>query len=89
MNQFRGYWLLTNALFIAITMSCKLNEEPKMNHFLDNSMEKDVVVAIELDLLASNIKGEVCNILDAFLSFFKKFDERIVHNMLALMLDLR
>ncbi len=52
-------------------------------------MEKDVVVAIELDLLASNIKGEVCNILDAFLSFFKKFDERIVHNMLALMLDLR
>jgi hypothetical protein len=69
MNQFRGCWLLINALFIAITMSCKLNEEPKMNHFLDDSMEKDVVVVIESNLLASNIKGEVCNILDVFFSF--------------------
>jgi hypothetical protein len=69
MNQFRGCWLLINALFIAITMSCKLNEEPKMNHFLDDSMEKDVVVVIESNLLASNIKGEVCNILDVFFYF--------------------
>jgi hypothetical protein len=52
-------------------------------------MEEDVVVAVELDLLASNIKGKVCNILDVFLSFLKKFDERKVHNMLALMLNLR
>jgi hypothetical protein len=89
MNQFRGYCLLTNALFVAINMSCKLNEKPKMNHFLDNSMEEHVVVAIELDLLNSNIKGEVCNILDAFISFLEKFDERKAHNTLALMLDLR
>ncbi len=88
MNQFRGYWLLTDVLFVAKTMSCKLNEEPKMNQFLDNSIEEDVVVVVESDLLASNIKAKVFNILDAFLSFLKKFDERKVHNMLALMLDL-
>jgi hypothetical protein len=52
-------------------------------------MEEGVVVAVESDLLASNIKGKVCNLLDAFLSFLKKFDERKVHDMLALMLDLR
>jgi hypothetical protein len=89
MNQFRGYWLLIDVLFVAITMSCKLNEEPKINHFPDNSMEEDVVVIVESDLLASNIKREVCNLLDVFLSFLKKFDERKVHNTLALMLDLR
>jgi hypothetical protein len=56
MNQFRGYCLLTNALFVAINMSCKLNEKPRMNHFLDNSMEEHVVVAIELDLLIQTSK---------------------------------
>jgi hypothetical protein len=59
-----------------------------MNLFLNNLIEEDVVV-VELDLLASNIKREVCNILDAFISFLKKFDERKFHNMLALMLNMR
>ncbi len=52
-------------------------------------MENNVVVIVELDLLASNIKREVYNVLDVFLSFLKKFDERKVHNIFALMLDLR
>jgi hypothetical protein len=81
MNESRGYWFLTNALFIAITMKSKLKEE------LDNLMEEDVVIVIELNLLISNIKREVCNVLDIF--FLKKFDERKTHNMLALMLDPR
>ncbi len=51
-------------------------------------MEEDVVI-VELDLLASNIKREVCNVLEAFISFLKKFDERKTHNMLALMLNMR
>jgi hypothetical protein len=46
-------------------------------------------VARELICLASNIKKEVCGVLDSFLSFLKKFDERKTHNMLALMLDSR
>jgi hypothetical protein len=43
-------------------------------------MDEHVVVAFELDLLTSNIKIKVCNVLDAFLSFLKTW---------ALMLDLR
>jgi hypothetical protein len=46
-------------------MKSKLKEE------LDNLMEEDVVIVIELNLLISNIKREVCNVLDVFLSFFK------------------
>jgi len=52
-------------------------------------MEHNVVVVVELNLLASNIKREVHNVLDFFLFFLKKFDERKAHNMFALMLDLK
>ncbi len=51
-------------------------------------MEEDVVV-VEFDLLASNIKRKVYNVLEAFISFLKKFDERKTHNMLALILNMR
>ncbi len=51
-------------------------------------MEEDGVV-VELNLLASNFKREVYNVLEAFISFLKKFDERKTHNMLALMLNMR
>jgi hypothetical protein len=46
-------------------------------------------VALELICLASNIRKEVCGVLDSLFSFLKKFDERKSHNMLILMLDLR
>jgi hypothetical protein len=52
-------------------------------------MKEDFVVALELICLASNIRKEVCEILDGFFSFLKKFDERKSHNMLTVMLDLR
>jgi hypothetical protein len=68
MNKSRGHWLLIGALFIVITMSCKLKEELKMNPILNNLVEEDVIVAIELDLLAFNIKRDVYNVLDVFLS---------------------
>jgi hypothetical protein len=46
-------------------MSCKLKEELEMNLILNNLVE----VAIELDLLASNIKRDVYNVLDVFFLF--------------------
>jgi hypothetical protein len=46
-------------------------------------------VALELICLASNIRKEVCGLLDSLFSFLKKFDEKKSHNMLILMLDLR
>ncbi len=50
-------------------------------------MEEDFSVALELICLASNIRKEVCGVLDNFLSFLKKFDEWKAHNMLVLMLN--
>jgi hypothetical protein len=52
-------------------------------------MEEDFNVAFELICLASNIRKEVCGVINSFLSFLKKFDERKIHYMLALMLDTR
>ncbi len=60
-----------------------------MNPILNNLVEEDAIVAIVLDLLASNIKRDVYNVLDVFLSFLKNFDERKTYNLLALMLDPR
>ncbi len=52
-------------------------------------MDDDLVVSDELSLLASNIKREVINVLNFFLSFLKVYDKRKVHDMISLMLDLR
>jgi len=40
-------------------------------------------------LFVSNVKRKVCGVLDSFLSFKKKFEERKIHNMFSLMLDSR
>ncbi len=49
-------------------------------------MEEDFGVALELICLVSNIRKEVCGVLNIFLSFLKKFDERKTHNMLTIIL---
>jgi hypothetical protein len=45
------------------------------------------IVSDELFLLAFNIRREVINMLDSFLSFLKVYDKRKTHNMISLMLD--
>jgi hypothetical protein len=70
-------------------MSLKLKEELENAPSFQTLMEKDFGVALELICLASNIRREVCGILDSFLSFLKKFDDRKTHNMLAQMLNTR
>ncbi len=49
-------------------------------------MDDDYVVTFELSLLASNIKKEVCGVLDYFISFQKWYEESKTHNMFLLML---
>jgi hypothetical protein len=39
--------------------------------------------------MAFNIRREVINVLDSFLSFLKVYDKKKTHNMVYLMLDLR
>jgi hypothetical protein len=70
-------------------VNLKLGEESKNAPSFQTLMEKDFGVALELICLASNIRKEVCGVLDNFLSFLKKISERKTHNMLALMLDPR
>jgi hypothetical protein len=52
-------------------------------------MDDDSIVNDESFLLASNIKSQVINVLDFFLSFFKAYDKRKTHNMISFMLDPR
>jgi len=52
-------------------------------------MKEDFALALELICLTSNIRKVVCKVLDSFLSFLKKYDERNTPNMLALMLNPR
>jgi hypothetical protein len=50
-------------------------------------MEDDSIVSDELFLLTFNIRREVINVLDSFLSFLKKYENWKTHNMISLMLD--
>jgi len=52
-------------------------------------MDDDLIVVDELDLLACNIKKEVCGVLHSFVSFLKKYENRKSHNMVFLMLYLK
>ncbi len=70
-------------------MSLKLKEKLENAPSFQTLMEEDSNVALELICLTSNIRKEVCGILNSFISFLKKFNERKTHNMLALILDTR
>jgi len=50
-------------------------------------MDDDFTITLKLSLFTSNIKKEVCGVLDSFLSFLKTYEERKTHNMFSLMLD--
>ncbi len=79
--------MLSDALNFVISMSLKFKDEIDFATF-DNLMEEDANVIYKLSCLASNIK-EVVQILDLFLSFLRKYEERKAHNMLPLMLNPR
>ncbi len=50
-------------------------------------MENDSILFYELFLIAFNIKMEAINVLNSFLSFWKKYEIKKVHNMIFLILD--
>jgi hypothetical protein len=49
---------------------------------LQDLVNDNSIVALELSLLASNIRKEVCGVLDGFLSFFKKYEKNKTHVIL-------
>jgi hypothetical protein len=88
-NQAHGHWLLSDALHFVISMSLKLKKENQIIPSFESLMEDDSIISNELHLLAFNIRGEVINVLNSFLSFLKKYENRKAHNMISLMLDPR
>jgi len=70
-------------------MNLKLKEENKIIPSFESLMEDDSIISNELSLLTSNIKREVINVLDFFLSFLEKYENKKAHNMISLMFDPR
>jgi hypothetical protein len=66
-------------------MSLKLKEENKIIVSFDSLMEDDSINSNDLFLLAFNIRREVINVLNFFLSFLRKYENRKAHNMISLM----
>ncbi len=85
LNQSKDHWLFSDALNNAITMSSKEDVGIVLN--LDQFINDDSIIILELSLFAYNMKVEVCGVLDSFLSFLRKYEEKKTHNMLSLMLD--
>jgi len=87
--QYRGHWLFSNVLHVEITMALKLKKEFKMTPFMVNLIEDGMAMVLELFMFAFNTRKQVCAILDCFLSFLKKYENKKTHNMLILMLNPR
>ncbi len=74
-------------LYTTISTNLKLKEENKIILSFESLMKDDSIIFYELSLLASNIRREVTNVLDSFLSFLKKDENKKAHNMISLMLN--
>jgi hypothetical protein len=68
-------------------MCLKFREEITNLFALINLINDDYEITFKFILFASNIRKEVCGVLDSFLSFLRKCEKREIHNMLFLMLD--
>jgi hypothetical protein len=55
-------------------MSLRIKEENQILLSFKTLMDDDSTIAIELALMASNIRNEVCGVLDFFLSFLTKYE---------------
>jgi hypothetical protein len=66
-NQFRGHWLLSDVVNFAIMISYKLKEQFEIALTLYQLMDDDFDAVLEM--FTFNIKKEVCDVLDSFLSF--------------------
>jgi hypothetical protein len=70
-------------------MNLKLKGENQIIPSFESLMEDDSIISNELSVLAFNITREVINVLDFFLSFSNKYENRKTHNIIFLMLDVR
>jgi hypothetical protein len=80
-------WLLFDALNATMIMSLKLKEEYGISSNLKDLIANNSIVALELSLLASNIRRKICGVLDGFLSFLRKLNEMNKSHNMSFMLD--
>jgi DNA-binding Xre family transcriptional regulator len=78
LNQSHGHWLFFDALHAKIIMALKLKEDYGMTPSMTNLMEDDIVVGLELSMLTFNIRKQVCDVLNGFISFLMKYKTRPV-----------
>ncbi len=71
-----GIGLLFDALNAIITVTLKLKKEFGISFNLEDLIDNNFVVALELSLVASIIRREICKVLDGFLSFFKTNEKK-------------
>jgi hypothetical protein len=76
LNQSKSHWLLSNALQSTTIMHLKFKEKIINPSTLVSLIDDDFGIAFELSLFTSNIRREVCVVLDSFLSYFKNFEKR-------------
>jgi hypothetical protein len=75
--QYYGHWLLSDVLHYVISMSLNLKKENKIIPSFESLIEDDSIISNELSLLAFNIRREITNVLDTFLSFLKKYEKML------------
>ncbi len=80
---------MSNALKFSITMCLKYQEEVTNPPIKVNLIDDDYGIVFELSLFATNIKKEICGVLESFLSFLKRYEKIKPHNILCFMLDPR
>jgi hypothetical protein len=84
-----GHSSLFYALNAIITMSLKLFLKIEISFNLEDLIDNNLVVALELSLVASIVRRELCEILNGFLSFFQKKKNHITCCPLCYTLDLK
>ncbi len=70
------YWLLNDVLHFVILMSLRLKEKNQVLFSFESLMHDDSLIVDELVLQASKVRREVCGVLNFFLLFLIKYENK-------------
>ncbi len=83
LNQYCGHWLLNDTLHFTIYLSLKLKKKNELLPCFESVMKDEYGLVDELALLGSNIRKQVCGVLNYFLSFLKQYEGNKTHNVIS------
>ncbi len=70
------YWLLNDVLHFVILTSLRLKEKNQVLFSFESLMHDDSLIVDELVLQASKVRREVCGVLNFFLLFLIKYENK-------------